>query len=82
MLRSTFDWRSIGLLTAIIALYLSFSGVASPAAIDTFRILEGSLPWRVLGLVLEWASLHRDELATDWDLARNGLPLRPIPPLE
>lgn len=30
--------------------------------IETLRIIKGQLPQRVLGLVLEWASLHRDEL--------------------
>jgi len=44
--------------------------------------LKGKLPNRVLGLVLEWASLHRDELRADWERARNEQPLEPIQPLE
>jgi hypothetical protein len=35
-----------------------------------------------VALVLEWAALHRDELRHDWQLARGGLPLDPIAPLE
>jgi len=31
-------------------------------AIETFEIIEGELPRRVLSLVLEWAVLHREEL--------------------
>lgn len=30
--------------------------------IDSLRISEGSLPPRVLGLVVEWASQHKEEL--------------------
>ncbi len=50
--------------------------------IETFEILNGKLPTRVLGLVLEWAALHRDELRSDWERARQGEPLEPIQPLE
>ncbi|MGH7165029.1 MAG: DUF4160 domain-containing protein [Nitrospiraceae bacterium] len=42
----------------------------------------GDLPRRALALVLEWATLHRDELRQDWDLARKGQSLQSIAPLE
>ena len=51
-------------------------------AIATLEILEGELPRRARGHVLEWAADHRAELATDWELARAREPLRPIAPLE
>lgn len=51
-------------------------------AIEDLRLLEGHLPARVTGLVLEWASVHRDELRVDWDLAMEQKPLKPIAPLE
>ena len=50
--------------------------------IETLEVWKGKLPNRVLGLVLEWASLHRDELRTDWERARKEQPLEPIQPLE
>ncbi|MFH1227756.1 MAG: DUF4160 domain-containing protein [Planctomycetota bacterium] len=50
--------------------------------LDDLTILEGVLPPRVLGLVIEWASLHKEELANDWNMARDGKPLLPIKPLE
>ena len=50
--------------------------------IETLEILKGNLPSRVLGLALEWAVLHCDELRADWDRARAGEPLEPIQPLE
>ncbi len=51
-------------------------------AIDPPGVLSGSLPPRVLGLVVEWATLHREELQADWDRARALSPLEPIAPLE
>jgi hypothetical protein len=45
-------------------------------------ILEGVLPPRVRGLVIEWAALHQPELMVDWERARRMEPLNPITPLE
>jgi hypothetical protein len=44
--------------------------------------IHGQFPARALRLVLEWASLHREELIENWQLARQGQPLRSIAPLE
>ncbi len=45
-------------------------------------VLEGYLPPRALGLVMEWAAIHKAELAKDWDLAARKKPLSPIEPLK
>ena len=50
--------------------------------IDELTILDGELPPRVLGLVMEWAVLHKSELQDDWELAKVQKPLLPIKPLE
>lgn len=50
--------------------------------IGTLRLVDGSLPPRVLGLAVEWASLHRTALAANWALAREQKPLLAIAPLE
>lgn len=50
--------------------------------IETLNQLTGELPRRARAMVLEWASLHRPELRDDWERARQGLPLLPIPPLD
>ena len=50
--------------------------------IKDFVVLEGSLPPRVMGLVIEWTSLHRDELMADWERAKDNQPLAEIKPLE
>ena len=49
--------------------------------IGSMRVLEGKLPPRALGLVVEWASQHNDELMRNWEAARNNRPLRKIDPL-
>lgn len=47
-----------------------------------FSVLEGSLPPRAMGLVMEWDVIHRDELLKDWEAAQEKKPLLPIKPLE
>jgi hypothetical protein len=50
--------------------------------INTLDVLRGEMKRRALGLVLEWAQQHREELLADWTLARQGLPLQTIEGLE
>jgi hypothetical protein len=50
-------------------------------SIEDLKLMEGSLPNRVISLVLEWAFQHRDELKEDWELAVAKKPLRKIDPL-
>jgi hypothetical protein len=50
--------------------------------IRTLEILKGSLPRRALSMVLEWASLHRQELLDDWNLCQLREHPRKIEPLE
>ncbi len=50
--------------------------------IQTLSVLAGKLPPRAMGLVIEWASRHQDELMADWQLARQHAELKSIDPLE
>lgn len=50
--------------------------------IETLVVSAGHLPRRALAMVLEWASLHRQELLDDWRLAEQHEPLKPIEPLD
>ncbi len=50
--------------------------------IDTAAVLFGDLPYRVLGMVVEWAASHRAALEQNSRRARARMPLLPIPPLE
>jgi hypothetical protein len=51
-------------------------------SIENPAILKGYLPPRVLGFVVEWATLHKAELENNWDRARQSIPLEAIEPLE
>lgn len=51
-------------------------------SIKDLAILDGELPPKVLGLVIEWASIHKQELVEDWRLAEELAELKPIKPLE
>ena len=49
--------------------------------IEDLVVLGGNLPPRALGLVIEWATRHHDELRRVWDRAANHEPLTSIEPL-
>ncbi len=61
------------------AVYAEFEAVFD---IRSSAIIEGKLPYRATGLVLEWIELHRTELMEDWELcAQNHIPkkIHPLP---
>jgi Domain of unknown function (DUF4160) len=62
--------------------HVRYGGQRALVDIANLSLLEGSLPPRALGLVIEWAARHRDELQKNWDLARRHAPLKRIDPLE
>ena len=49
--------------------------------IETLRV-KGNLSTRIRQRVLEWASLHRDELMEAWNRRERGENPGRIPPLE
>jgi hypothetical protein len=49
--------------------------------IRSLSVLEGKLPARALGMVVEWASQHQAELLEDWELARAEQTPKKIQPL-
>ena len=61
--------------------YAEFSAQIS---IRDLGILDGYLPPKALGLVVEWASIHKDELMKNWENLKkdgNGL-FKKIEPLK
>ena len=58
-----------------------YSGFKARIAISDMEVLTGSLPPRVLGLVVEWAAIHQPELELDWSKAGRREPLDAIEPL-
>jgi len=51
-------------------------------AIETIEVLRGELPRRAHAMVLEWTALRRIELRDNWEMARQGLPLSEVAPLD
>lgn len=62
--------------------HATYQGFQAVIGVRDLAVLRGELPPRALGLVMEWAADHREELIADWELARAGKPLQPIAPLE
>ncbi len=50
--------------------------------INTFAVFAGHLPPRALGLVVEWTTLHQDELFNNWERAQVQESLSKIEPLK
>ncbi|MBN1291090.1 MAG: DUF4160 domain-containing protein [Candidatus Latescibacteria bacterium] len=50
--------------------------------IEDFTLIKGKLPPRVLGFVMEWTAIHKDELFEEWNLACEDKPLFKIKPLD
>lgn len=46
--------------------HATYQGAEAVFAIGSLAVLQGSLPARAQGLVVEWASLHKGELCDAW----------------
>ena len=62
--------------------HAEYAGSIALIGIRTLSVFSGRLPPRAMGLVIEWATLHQQELLADWERAQAQQELRPIAPLE
>ena len=62
--------------------HVRYGGHKATISIGELSSLEGYLPPRALGLVIEWAVQHRDELLHNWRLTQNNQHPDKIAPLE
>ena len=62
--------------------HADYGGDEALIDIRNLSVFAGRLPPRVMGLVIEWATLHREELFVDWERAREQQRLLEIDPLE
>ena len=62
--------------------HVRYSGQRAIIAIETLTLLQGRLSPRVLGMVIEWAIIHQNDLLENWQLARQHAPLQKVEPLE
>ena len=58
-----------------------YAGETVKIDISTLAVIDGKLPARALGLVMEWAALHQQELLDAFDRAANLQPPGKIDPL-
>ena len=58
-----------------------YQGNQAVIEIGTLAVFAGRLPPRAMGLVVEWASAHQQELAAMWESAASYEPLGKIDPL-
>jgi hypothetical protein len=61
--------------------HATYGGQEALILIGSGDLYEGQLSRRALRLVQEWEELHRTELMTNWELARQAQPLVAIAPL-
>jgi hypothetical protein len=62
--------------------HAEYSGELALIDIRNLSVFSGRLPPRVMGLVIEWATIHQEELFVDWERARSQKDLLKISPLE
>jgi hypothetical protein len=62
--------------------HVSYSGYRAIVGIAPIRVLGGELPRRAESLVIEWAAIHQQELADNWQRARAHGRLERIAPLD
>ena len=59
-----------------------YAGRKAVVAIETLAFIEGELPARAKGLVIEWATIHQDELREAFRKAQAMEPPARIAPLD
>ena len=62
--------------------HAEYGGGEVLVGIEDLAVLEGWLPPRALGFVIEWASLHQADLRAAWERARRHEAPGKIAPLE
>jgi len=61
--------------------HAEYGGHVALIEIRNLSVFSGSLPPRVMGFVIEWATIHQQELSVDWERARAQQDLLKIDPL-
>ena len=59
----------------IVAMY---AGERMQVGVNPLTVLRGALPPRALGMVIEWAALHQEDLEANWRRAQDHVELEII----
>lgn len=62
--------------------HVRHSGKKAIIGINPVMLIGGSIPARAVGLAIEWALKHQQELLENWEKAQSNRPLAKIAPLE
>jgi len=46
--------------------HVEYNDYKASILIESFGVLDGKLPPKVLGLIVEWAEIHQEELINNW----------------
>lgn len=52
--------------------HADYNEFSAQISITDFQLLNGSLPPKALALVVEWASIHQEELLNNWKSLSEG----------
>lgn len=62
--------------------HVEYNDFKAVIRLEPLALVEGRLPPRALGLVMEWAQQHKAELLEDWSLCATKQAPKKIAPLE
>lgn len=58
-----------------------YNGLEGSFLINPLNYSKGKLPSRIVGLVIEWAELHKEELLDNWSILKETGKCKKIKPL-
>jgi len=61
--------------------HVEYSEYKASITINDLALLNGDLPSRIHGYVIEWASMHKQELMENWNLVQTAGTFNKIKPL-
>jgi len=61
--------------------HVEYGEYKASISINDLALLNGDLPSRIHGYVIEWASMHKQELMENWNMVRTGGEYKKIKPL-
>ena len=58
-----------------------YNGLDGSFSINPLKYSKGELPSRIVGLVIEWADMHKEELLDNWSILKETGKYKKIKPL-
>lgn len=58
-----------------------YNGKEGAFSIETLIMIQGDLPPRIQGIVVEWAAMHQKELLQNWENLHSQKQIKKIKPL-